>query len=96
MAPSLSPVLFFFALSGTSGQDTNCTCSVDPVSVAELPARPVRRTASREDTRFLFLLGYPHMGTSALQFLLSTSASVSGILGNHSTLGPTKERAWLT
>jgi hypothetical protein len=91
MAPSLSPMLFLFALlSGTSGQDTNCTCSVDPVSVVRLPARPVP-TASRQATRFLFLLGYPHMGTSALQFLLSTSASVSGILGNHSQLGPQKE-----
>ena len=90
MPPYLSLVGVLGALAATSGQGTECTCTVDPVSVAELAARPVP-TASRQDTRFLFLLGYPHMGTSAVQFLLSTSASVSGILGNRSRLGPSKE-----
>mgnify|MGYP001371391677 CR=1 FL=1 len=75
----------------SGGQGTHCTCIIDPVAVPALPTRRPVPTASRQDTRFLFLLGYPHMGTSAVQFLLSTSASVSGILGNRSRLGPSKE-----
>ena len=98
MAPNLSLVCVLGALAGTSGQGTNsttlstsCTCTVDTTSVAELAARPVP-TAPREETRFLFLLGYPHTGTSAMYFLLSTSASVTGIQGEADVrLGPTKE-----
>ena len=98
MSPNLSLVCVLGALAGTSGQGTNsttlstsCTCTVDTTSVAELAARPVP-TAPREETRFLFLLGYPHTGTSAMYFLLSTSASVTGIEGDNDVrLGPTKE-----
>ena len=86
------------ALAGTSGQGTNsttlstsCTCTVDTTSVAELAARPVP-TAPREETRFLFLLGYPHTGTTAMYFLLSTSASVTGMEGEgRVVLNPNKE-----
>ena len=98
MAPNLSLVCVLGALAGTSGQGTNsttlstsCTCTVDTASVAELAAQPVP-TAPREETRFLFLLGYPHTGTSAMYFLLSTSASVTGIEGEADVhLGPSKE-----
>ena len=78
------------ALGGTSGQGTDCTCIIDPVAVPVLAARPAP-TTPRQETRFLFLLGYPHTGTSAMQYLLSTSASVSGILGGASVLGSSKE-----
>ena len=71
-------------------QGKDCTCTVDPVAVPALAERPAP-TTPRQETRFLFLLGYPHTGTSAMQYLLSTSASVSGILGNASRLGPSKE-----
>lgn len=75
----------------SGGQGTHCTCIIDPVAVPALPTRRPVPTASGPETRFLFLLGYPHTGTSAMQYLLSTSASVSGILGNASRLNPDKE-----
>ena len=57
----------------------NCTCVIDTTTVPELIARPVAAKASGVPTSFLFLLGYPHTGTSALHFLLATSGSVSTI-----------------
>lgn len=45
----------------------------------------------REPTRYLFLLGFPYSGTSAVHFLLATSGNVSTIASNPEVLGPSKE-----
>ncbi|EOD08367.1 hypothetical protein EMIHUDRAFT_453098 [Emiliania huxleyi CCMP1516] len=76
----------------------NCSCVVDSTTV---PAAQRHAPTASGSTSFLFLLGYPHTGTSSLHFLLATSGSVSTI-GDSAVLGPSKEgmaalpaKAWL-
>ena len=75
----------------TNNASTRCACSIEEMKFT--PAHLVRNPQEKEDTqltRYLFLLGFPFTGTSAVHFLLGTSANVS-TLGNPKTLGPTKE-----
>ena len=68
-----------------------CNCSIDAVKLPPFtqPHFNLRR-AHYEPTRYLFLLGWPFSGTSALHFLLATSNSVATV-NRPGVLGPAKE-----
>lgn len=67
-----------------------CNCSIDAVKLPPFTQPHFKLSAHYEPTRYLFLLGWPFSGTSALHFLLATSISVA-TLGNPGLLGPSKE-----
>lgn len=67
-----------------------CNCSID---AATLPPVGQNYLHDGKPTRYLFLLGQPYSGTSAVHFLLATSLAVS-TLGPPGKMGPAKE-GWL-
>ena len=69
---------------------TRCNCSIDAVKLPPFTQPHLNPSAHYEPARFLFLLGWPSSGTSALHFLLATSISVA-TLRHPGLLGPSKE-----
>ena len=67
-----------------------CNCSIDAGKLPPFTQPHFNLSAHYEPARYLFLLGYPFSGTSALHFLLATSISVA-TLGDPGLLGPSKE-----
>lgn len=74
-----------------------CNCSIDAKKLPPFKQLPFKQgyrvqdlNTHYEPSRYLFLLGWPYSGTSAVHFLLATSLSVS-TLGPPGVLGPDKE-----
>ena len=66
-----------------------CKCTITKEKLGKIGRRSLEGE-SRESTRYLFLLGYPFTGTSAVHALLSASDKVS-TLDNTSKVTPSKE-----
>ena len=86
----------YFSSMGFAHKSTNnvtCYCQVTADLLPPYIQGPLLERG--KSARFLFILGYPYTGTSAIHFILGTSGNVSTLYENN-IMGPHKEGWYIT